>query len=49
MCIVIKNRKKSIYCHEILKFFNITLKFEIKIVVYNIKLISNENYFYIFN
>ena len=47
--IIIKNNEKNIYYNEIFRFFNITLKFKIKIVIYNIELIFNENYIYIFN
>ena len=49
MFTVIKNREKNIYYNEIFKFFNVTSKLKIKIVIYNLELIFNENYFYIFN
>ena len=49
MFTIIKNREKSIYDNEILKFFNVSSKFKIKIVIYNIELIFNESYFYIFS
>ena len=49
MFMIIKNREKSIYYNEILKFFEVTSKFKIKIVIYNIELIFDESYFYIFN
>ena len=46
---IIKNNEKNIYYNEIFRFFNITSKLKIEIVVYNIELIFNENYFCIFN
>ena len=47
--IIIKNYKKSIYYNEIFKFFDIITKLKIKIIIYDIKLIFNENHLYIFN
>ena len=49
MFIIIKNREKSIYDNEIFKFLNVTSKFKIKIVIYNIELIFDESHLYIFN
>ena len=47
--IIIKNNEKNIHYNEIFKFLNITSKFKIKIIIYNIELIFNENHIYIFN
>ena len=47
--IIIKNREKSFHYNEIFRFLNVTSKFKVKIVIYNIKLIFNENSFCIFN
>ena len=49
MFTIIKNREKSIYDNEILRFLDVTSKLKVKIVIYNIKLIFNESHFYIFN
>ena len=49
MFIIIKNREKSIYDNKILRFFNVSSKFKVKIVIYNIELIFNKSYLCIFN
>ena len=49
MFIIIKNNEKSIHYNKSLRFFDITSKLKIEIVVYNIELISDESYLCIFN
>ena len=47
--IIIKNREKSIYNNEILKFLDVTSKLKIKIVINNVELIFNKSYLCILN
>ena len=47
--IIIKNREKSIYDNEILKFLDVSSKFKIKIIIYNVELIFDESHLCIFN
>ena len=49
MFIIIKNREKNIYDNEILRFFDVTSKLKVKIIINNIELIFNESHFCIFN